>query len=204
MIVLLTIAMATFAMSSFGQSAPVTASFAVSGDPAPGATVTVTATVTINDGSSLQGLQWSQTGGVDATLSGTTGAAVSVKLPSRAVFKGELIHVLEHPPAETGPLPGNAPVPDPYYGGLQSDRFGVVAASHLSVEEAGAVSLKLAVTTSSGTYNFQTAVHAHVPFGVSPGIRNVPIGVPVLLNGKGAGFLQLDPVEAFRIIRDTQ
>ena len=178
------VALMSFAMGAFAQDAPVTATFTVTGDPVPGATVTVSSVVTINNGSTLQGRSWTQIGGVDATLSGTTGETVSVTLPGRLAFKEELLHVLDTAPHATGPLPGNAPTPDPYYGGLQSDRFGVVGASHLSIEEAAAVVLKLAVTTSSGTYDFTTAVHAHIPFGVSPGIRNVPVGVPVLLHGK--------------------
>src|SRR2546423_9397837 len=45
---------------------PVTVTVAVTGDPAPGATVTAKANVTINDGSVLQSVTWKQTGGPPA------------------------------------------------------------------------------------------------------------------------------------------
>lgn len=180
--VLLTVALMVFALGAFAQTSPVSVSFSVTGDPAPGATVTVTATVTTNDGSTVQGVSWSQTGGVEAALTGTSTNTITVALPGRKAFKDELIHVLETPPHAE--LPGEHPTPSPYYGGLQSDRFGVAGASHLSIEEAGEIGLNLAVTTSSGTYNVGTAVHASLPWKNSPGIRNVPVNVPVLIHGK--------------------
>ena len=51
---------------AFGAGPPVTVTMAVTGDPAPGATVTARATITINDGSTLQSIKWSQVGGVAA------------------------------------------------------------------------------------------------------------------------------------------
>jgi len=50
---------------------PVTVTMSVTGDPVPGATVTAKAKVAINDGSTLQSITWTQTGGIKAIL-GTT------------------------------------------------------------------------------------------------------------------------------------
>ena len=182
-VALCAVVIAAFAMGALAQTPPpVSVSVVVTGDPVPGSTVTAKATVTINNGSTLQGIVWTQTGGVEATLANTTTDTVSVTLPGRLVFKEELIELLEEPPSLTGPLPGDAPVPDPFEGGLQ-DRFGVVGIAPLTLEEAGAINLRVAVTTSSGTYNTTTAVHAHLPWTTATGIRNVPILVPVLLHG---------------------
>ena len=172
----------TFTSGVLAQDAPVTIAVSVTGDPLPGATVTAKATITINDGSTVQSLTWSQTGGLDALLFGTTLGTVSVTMPSRDAFKEELVHILHEAPSETGPLPGNVPIPSPFHGGLQN-RFSVVGITPLAIEEAGAVTLNLEVKTSSGTFTKATAIHAHLPWPMSTGIRNVPIDVPVLLHG---------------------
>src|SRR5512138_456243 len=89
----------------------------VTGDPIPGATVTAKATVTITDGSTLQSLKWTQTGGVPITLTGATTDTVTITLPDRKTFRQELITILEEPPV---------PVSGAFEGGLQN-RFGVTA-----------------------------------------------------------------------------
>lgn len=162
---------------------PVTVSVAVGGDPAPGASVTLTATVTTSDGSTFQSMTWSQTGGIPVTLANTTSPTVTVTLPSRAAFRSHLIEILEEAPTATGPLPGNQPTPDPFHGGLQH-RFQVVGINPLAEEHAGAINLKMAIVTTSGTYNKSYALHASLPWPWSTGNRNVAIKTPVVLHGK--------------------
>jgi len=162
---------------------PVTVAVAVTGTPSPGATVTAKATVTINNGSVLQGIQWEQVGGLPATLSGASTANLTIGMPSRATFRNKLIEVLEEPPVEVGGLPENVPAPDPYWGGLQN-RFQVVGPQPLALEHAGALEFEITVVTSSGTYHFDEEIAATLPWPHATGIRNVPIGVPVILHGK--------------------
>ena len=159
-------------------AAPVDVTVAISGTPAFGATVTAKATVTINDGSTLQSYAWSQVGGVDATLTGTSTDTVSVTLPGRSAFRDHLMDILAAPPLSEGE--GEA---EDYFGGLQN-RFGVVGVSPLSLEETGAVTVEVAVVTSSGTYRKTAAIATPLPWSTNTGLRNVAALIPVLLHGK--------------------
>jgi len=162
---------------------PVTVAVSVNGTPAPGATVTAQATVTINDGSTLQAIQWKQTGGVGVTLSNTTTDTVTIVLPERAAFKSQLVQAVEEQPIADANLPGNIPSPALYESGLQ-DRFMVVGVVPHALAAAQAITFDVTVTTSSGTYHAAPAVNAVLPWTTSVGIRNVPINVAVLLQGK--------------------
>jgi hypothetical protein len=157
---------------------PVDVAFQVNGTPAFGATVTVKATVTINDGSTLQGIQWSQSGGAAATLADTTTDTVSVTLAARAAYRENLIEVLGERPGS----PGEG-TDEEFSAGLQN-RYQVVGVNPESLAEAGAVTLDLKVTTTSGTYDVTTTVAVTLPWTTSVGLRNVPVGVPVILHGK--------------------
>ena len=155
---------------------PVDVSVAVSGTPGFGATVTVKATATINDGSTLQSYTWTQIGGVAAVLANTTTDTVSVTLPARAAFREHLTEVLSEPP-----LAGADE--EEFFGGLQN-RFQVLPASPLAMEHTGAVTVKVAVVTTSGTYTKTAAIAVPLPWPWSAGLRNVPALVPVVLFGK--------------------
>lgn len=162
---------------------PVSVTFAVNGDPTPGATVTAKATITINDGSTLQALKWSQLGGVPVTLANTTIDTVTITLPSRKVFREGLMTVLEEAPLTNAQLPANVPPLTVFEGGLQN-RWGIAAVSPLALEEAGAIALDAAVTTSSGTYHSTATVASNLPWDTAIGARNVPTLLPVALHGK--------------------
>ena len=181
-LVLATVILAAFAATAVAAD-PVTVTIAVNGSATPGATLTAKATITINDGTTLQSIKWTQAGGVAATLSGTTTDTVTVVLPNRRNFKEDLIKILEEPPITIVQLPPNVPPAATYVGGLQN-RFGIVGIAPLALEEAGGVSLDVAVTTSSGTYHTKAAIAASLPWPTTVGIRNVPILLPVLLHGK--------------------
>jgi len=164
-------------------TAPVTVTMTVSGDPAPGATVTAKANVVINDGSTLQSIKWSQTGGVTATLANTSDPTVTLVLPARKVFREELMTVLEERPVTVAQLPANVPAGTSYEGGLQN-RFVVAGVSPHALADAAAIKLDIAVTTSSGTYHTAATVAGNVPWETATGTRNVPMLLPVLLHGK--------------------
>ena len=65
---MLALAAILIAAGAFAANPPVTVTMAVTGDPAPGATVTAKANIVINDGSTLVAVKWTQTGGIHATL----------------------------------------------------------------------------------------------------------------------------------------
>jgi hypothetical protein len=168
---------------AFAAGPPVTVTMAVTGDPAPGATVTAKATVTINDGSTLQSIKWSQAGGVAATLTNTSVDTVTIALPGRKAFREELMTVLEEPPITDAQLPANVPPNPAYEGGLQN-RFVIAGVSPHALADAAAIKLDIAVTTSSGTYHTAASVAGNVPWETATGTRNVPMLLPVLLHAK--------------------
>jgi hypothetical protein len=181
---LFALALAWAAVPGFAQEDPVEVEFDVAGDAVPGGTVTVTANITINDGSSLQGQTWTQVGGVEAALSGTSSSTVTAVLGTEEEYKEMLLHVLNEPPLSEDQLPPNVPPPEGEFpAGLQS-RFEVVGIDPFSLEHAEAVVLELEVRTTSGTYVFDEEILAHLHYAWTSGIRTVPIGVTVLLNGK--------------------
>ncbi len=168
---------------AFGAGPPVTVTMAVTGDPAPGATVTARATITINDGSTLQSIKWSQVGGVAATLTNTTADTATIALPARKVFREELITALSEQPITDAQLPANVPANPDYVGGLQN-RFVVAGVIPAALEEAAGIKLDIAVTTTSGTYHTAASVASNLPWETATGIRNVPMLLPVLLHAK--------------------
>jgi hypothetical protein len=165
-------------------SDPVDVAVAVSGTPAFGATVTAKATITINDGSALQSIAWAQIGGAPAALSGTTTDTVTAVLAGRSAYRTALIHALSEPPITAAQLPPNVPVPATEFAGGLQDRFGVVAINPFALEEGGAVTLKVSVVTSSGTYVGTGVIATPLPWPTGIGVRNVAVGIPVIVHGK--------------------
>jgi hypothetical protein len=159
--------------------------FTMTGDAVPGGTVMVEVATT--DGSTIQGVMWSQAEGVEATLSGTDTATVTAVLGAEADYKAGLFQVLDEPPIGPDQLPPNVPPPgDDFYGG-QQDRWEVVGVNPYALELAGEVKLLVSVTTDSGSYEAHYAVHTMMRWKVTSGVSNVPINVPVLLHGKDQG-----------------
>jgi len=167
--------------------AQVTVTVDVTGDATPGATVMATATVDAGDGSEVQSIKWTQTGGADAMLSGIATDTLTVTLGSEMSYRDYLIHVLSEPAIGEDQLPPNVPVPEgEFVGGLQ-DRFQVVGINPLALEHAGMVTLEAEVVTSSGTYHGEGEIHTALPWSTAAGIHNVPLDVPVLMHGKTQG-----------------
>ncbi|MBI2214755.1 MAG: hypothetical protein HYU52_14005 [Acidobacteria bacterium] len=175
--------LASFAAPAVAATAPVTVTVSVTGTPSPGATVTAKANVTINDGSTLQSIKWTQNSGIAASLSNTNSDTITAVLGNRKAYREHLAEILEEPPASASGLPSYIPLPEPFEAGLQ-DRFVVVGMSPFSLEEAGHVGFEIAVTTTSGTYKLPGAIATSLPWPMSTGVNNVPVGVPVMLHGK--------------------
>ena len=172
------------ANTAIEDCADVEVTASVTGEAVPGGTVTATAAVDIRDGSSIQTYSWSQSNSVAVTLSGTDTETVSVTLPDLDTYKAELLTVLREPPISEEELPENVPLPEGEFPGGLQDRFHVVGLNPFTLEETGVVSLAVSVTTSSGTYTGSVDIHTELPFNVTTGLRNVPVGVAVLLHGK--------------------
>jgi len=149
-----------------------------------GSSVPLSATVEVFD-PSLAGqpvtYAWTQTSGPTATISGGNTATPTVTLASRSTFKTDL--VLKNAVRMGLEPPGGGSAPDiPNMAVL--DRFMVQPINPLSLEESGTSAFK--VTATIGTQSFTDTVNVSVtlPFGPATGLRNVPIGQPVLLHGK--------------------
>jgi hypothetical protein len=164
--------------------APVIVSASVAGDALPDGVLTATATVEILDGSTLQSFAWAQANSVTVTIDNADTDTATVTLPDEGAYKAELVHVLAEPPIGEDQLPPNIPLPEGEFPGGLQDRFQVIGLNPHALEEAALVNLVVTVTTSSGDYTDQAAIHTHLPWKVGTGIGNVPLGVPVLLHGK--------------------
>lgn len=184
------VAAVTMVLSAFAvqaQEAPVTVTVNISGNAVPNGLVTARAMVEIMDGSTLQSYAWTQTGGLEATINGGNSATASVRLGPTWRYRRVLFQVLAEPPITEAQLPPNVPAPEgEFVGGTQS-RWGILGVNPFSLEEAGLVTLEVDVTTSSGTYSAEAEIHTTLPWQPAAGIRNVPVGVPVLLNHKEQG-----------------
>ncbi len=126
-----------------------------------GTIVTLKASADVLDGSTVTGYQWAQTAGVSATLGSPTADTISVTLGNAKAYKAELMKALN-------PL----------------ERFTVQAINPHALEVAEVATFQVIVTTSSGTYSDMVNVTVKLPYEVNPGLRNLPVGVPVLLHGK--------------------
>ncbi len=127
----------------------------------PATVVTLSATASPQDGSTVTGYQWSQTAGVDATIDNPKNSTIQVTLDKAPVYKAALIKALQ---------PAN--------------RLKVMGISPFTLEEAEAATFKVTVTTSSGTYSDTVNVVAALPYVINTGLQAVAKGEPVLVQGK--------------------
>jgi len=164
-------------------------SASASGDAVPGGTVTVTADAQVCDAATtITGYSWAQSNSVAVTISSANAATTDVVLPGASAYKDELIHVLMEPPVTQDQLPDTVEIPEGEFPGGLPDRVQVVGINPFALEETGHVALMVTVSTSSGDFTAQVDVHTELPFKTASGIRNVPLGIPVLLHAtSGAG-----------------
>ncbi|MHC4547636.1 MAG: carboxypeptidase-like regulatory domain-containing protein [Planctomycetota bacterium] len=154
------------ATADFGLTPTAPVIISITGLPAsvgPSSTFGLTASVTVMDGSTGPTYLWTQTASAAATIVNPTSATATITLGDEAAYIAELRSHVEGAGHYWGPM-------------------GI---SPFSLEEAALVTFQVAVTTSSGTHTETIDVHADLDFAtVSGGLRNVPVGVPVLLNNK--------------------
>jgi hypothetical protein len=164
--------------------APVVVSAGVSGGAVPGGVLAGTASFDVLDDSTLISIAWSQTAGAAAIIDDADPLNASITLPSLMGFKQELILVLSEPPISAEDLPPNVPLPPGEFPAGLQNRWQVVGASPLALEEAGHIALQVTVVTDSGTYTEDVEIHADLPWKPSAGILNVPIDTALILHGK--------------------
>jgi Carboxypeptidase regulatory-like domain/Cytochrome c7 and related cytochrome c len=155
------VALGTDATSTDGLTVALTSNLAAGF----GAPVSLTATVTAPDSEAgALSYKWTQSGGRTATLSGASTGTLS--FTTLALSDAKLV---ANPGAVFGPYDG---------GGFTPGRFGVMG---ISPDETGNYEFTLTVTDPEGHSATATAkVWATSP---SSGLRSVPIGVPVWLQG---------------------
>jgi len=137
----------------------------------PGGSFQLSSEVTVMDGSAVTGYAWTQAASVPAVISDADTATPTITLGNGAAYRAELI---AHLASDFGSDPTAI-----------LDRFMVQPVNPFALEEAGLVSFHVQVTTDSGTYTESVDVHTKLPFAVaSTGVRTVPLGLPVLLNGE--------------------
>ena len=166
--------------------APVDIDASVTDSAVPGAVLNATGSYMINDGSTYVSSGWSWGGeGVEPVISDGSDTP-TVTLGSADDYAAHLIHVLEEPPVEELPPDLVLQPINQIQKGLQ-DRNQVVAINPAAHEHAAAVPLIYTVVTSSGTYTAEVDVTVELPWGVSTGVRTVPVNSPVLLYAKDDG-----------------
>ncbi len=132
----------------------------------PGETVTLRATAGPRDGSAVIAYEWGQTSGAAAILDNRNSDTVQVTLNDLTAYKEKLIGILN-----------------------PEDRFAVQPVDPYALMTARTAAFSVTVTTSSGNYSDAVNVFADLPFAPAGGVADVPVGVPVLMRGKGqAGF----------------
>ncbi len=158
----------------------------VEGDAIPGGTVTATATTEVLDGASeVESITWTQSNSVEVTIGGANTETATVTLPETAVYKAELFKVLAEPPIGEDELPENVVLPEGEFPGGLQDRFQVVGLNPFALEETALVTLTATVVTNAGeTFTTNAEIHTELPWKAATGLRNVPVGIPVLLWGK--------------------
>ncbi|MDP3065101.1 MAG: carboxypeptidase regulatory-like domain-containing protein, partial [Chloroflexota bacterium] len=129
---------------------------------APGAAVPLKGTADVFDGSTGATYAWTQTKGAKATISGGATLTPTVTLANAAAYKDALVAGMKE----------------------VLDRATVVGIDPHMLGAAELSTFKLEVTTSSGAYSSTVNVTTDLPYAVSTSLADVPVGVPVLVQGK--------------------
>ena len=125
---------------------------------APGADVSLSASVTTYDGSSATSYSWTQVSGVPVTITDGDTASPTITLADMDSYKEAVVE-----------------------GTQAADRISVLGINPYALEEGTTAVLKVTVTTSSGTYTDTVNVVADTGLTVTSGLGNVGLGVPQLL-----------------------
>jgi hypothetical protein len=156
----------------------------IEGDALPDATLDASADITLPTGCTLQSVAWTQTSGAAAVIDAATSADTSIVLPPASDYKASLIERLREPPITAEELPPNIPLPEGEFPGGLPDRFQIVGVNPFALEEAELSVFEVTVETSCGTASDTVEVTTGLAYASATGLRNVPIGRPVILIGR--------------------
>ena len=164
----------------------------------PGATLSLTLAA---DGATIQKVTWT-------VVEGPVGVSVDPAVAAAAVSDSK---------SYTVTLPTVTAFKDRYFEAVASrvvegsgasalrDRDMVMGINPFDLEEAGAVKLKAEVTLSDGTIvDKEVDIAVTLPFKITTGVQNVPLGIPVLLHGKtGAAWSMTAPSGSSATLADA-
>ncbi len=193
-----------------GQTAPGDAALAptatakpfqttVNGTADPGSQIQVTATPTALVCNTVASYQWTQSNSVPLELANVDTQTVTATLPSATVYKNEYFRILtqERGEIETdseGNIVVDEDTQEPARGTVVLNRYMVMGSAPFDLAEAGTTVLTVTGTDSGGqTYSQDVPVTATLPFDVTTGVQNVPVGPGVLLHGAFKGTKPTDP-----------
>lgn len=143
-----------------------------------GASVPLSATLEVYD-PSITGTPtwaWTQVSGPAATITGGTTASPTVTLASRSSYKAYLVQTGAAQQSTWPTFASDKMVP--------LERFMIQAINPLSLDEGATATFKAEATIGSQKFSSTVDVEVTLQFVRQSGIRNVPIGQPVLLRGK--------------------
>jgi hypothetical protein len=153
---------------ALAPTAPVVVKATLTGDAEPDGTLTASVTVTPLDGSTVESLAWTSHG-IEVEVDDPAANSTAVTLPDLEAYKEHLLTVIdEAPKVREGLL----------------NRFMVQPINPLDLEEGALVALTATVTTSSGEYTATAQTETSVPWKVTAGLQNVPVGETLLFQGK--------------------
>jgi hypothetical protein len=148
---------------------------------APGQTVPLSASFEAYD-PTLTGTPtyaWTQTEGPAATITGGDTATPTITLGDMNAFKA---NVVLKSAVRQGTQPPPSEPDTPNFEPLE--RFMVQPLTPFALEEGAASIFKVTATISGRAFTDEVKVSVSLPFAPATGLRNVPIGQPVLLHGK--------------------
>ena len=159
-----------------GLAAPVVTTGNTDANIDPGEIVTVALEGV--DASTVISVTWAQSNSVAVTITPSAdGLSAAVAFPDLTAYKNEIITILS---TKRGHLDHEANT----RAGVLVDRWQVQGYAPLDLEDAEAVTITATVETTSGTSVYTSTLMTHLPFQPATGLKNVPIGIPVLLQGK--------------------
>lgn len=127
----------------------------------PAAIITLEASADILDDSTINSYQWTQVSGVTAKIANPRDRTTQITLNNISAYKENFTNLL-----------------------VKLERVQVQPVNPNVLDEAQTCTFQINVVTSSGSYTAEVNVTVSLPYALSTGLENVPIGLAVLLQGK--------------------
>ena len=127
----------------------------------PGAIITLEASADVLDDSTVSSYQWTQVSGVTAKIANPRDRTTQVTLNNTSAYKEHFTGQLE-----------------------KLERVEVQPINPHVLDDAETCTFQVTIITNTGNYKDTVNVTIPLPYALSTGLRNVPVGVAVLLHGK--------------------